>query len=46
MDDIDLESFGTKKKKKKKREGLDNLDDVKDALPEDEDKPDTKIDKK
>merc|ERR1712142_764419 len=39
MGDIDLESFGTKKKKKKKREGLDNLDDVKDALPEDEDKP-------
>merc|ERR1711909_155546 len=35
MDDIDLESFGTKKKKKKKRgEGLDNLDDVKDSLPD------------
>merc|ERR1712076_236041 len=34
MDDIDLESFGTKKKKKKKRgEGLDNLD-VKDSLPD------------
>jgi len=35
MDDIDLESFGTKKKKKKKRgEGMDNLDDIKDALPD------------
>jgi len=35
IDDIDLESFGTKKKKKKKRgEGLENLDDVKDALPD------------
>jgi len=35
IDDIDLESFGTKKKKKKKRgEGLDNLDDIKDALPD------------
>merc|ERR1712096_40187 len=40
MGDIDLESFGTKKKKKKKRgEGLENMDEVKDALPEDEDKP-------
>merc|ERR1712243_387445 len=38
VDDIDLESFGTKKKKKKKREGLENMDDVKDALP-DQDKP-------
>jgi len=37
MDDIDLESFGTKKKKKKKRgDGLDNLDDIKESLPEDE----------
>lgn len=36
LDDIDLESFGTKKKKKKKRKdgGLDNLDDLNDALPE------------
>jgi len=35
MDDIDLESFGTKKKKKKKRgEGLENLDDLKEAVPE------------
>lgn len=35
IDDIDLESFGTKKKKKKKRgEGLDNLDDIKENLPE------------
>lgn len=34
MDDIDLESFGTKKKKKKKRadDALDNLDDLGDAL--------------
>ena len=38
VDDIDLESFGTKKKKKKKREGLENMDDMKDALP-DQDKP-------
>merc|ERR1711971_1230635 len=37
-DDIDLESFGSKKKKKKKRggEGLDNLDDLTEALPEEE----------
>ena len=34
-DDIDLESFGKKKKKKKVREGLDSLEDVKEALPED-----------
>merc|ERR1712002_359085 len=35
MDDIDLESFGTKEKKKKKRgEGLENLDDLKEAVPE------------
>ena len=33
-DDIDLESFGKKKKKKKVREGLDSLEDVKEALPE------------
>merc|ERR1711903_289274 len=39
VDDIDLESFGTKKKKKKKRgEGLESMDEVKDALPEDENK--------
>jgi len=38
-DDIDLESFG-KKKKKKKREPLENLDDVKDALPDEEVKAD------
>merc|ERR1712034_202251 len=38
-DDIDLESFGTKKKKKKKRgEGLESMDEVKDALPDDENK--------
>jgi len=37
--DIDLESFGTKKKKKKKREGgLENMDDVKEALPVEEEK--------
>lgn len=34
-EDIDLESFGKKKKKKKVREGLDSLEDVKEALPED-----------
>ena len=34
MDDIDLESFGKKKKKKKRGEGLDDLGDVKEALPE------------
>jgi len=42
MDDIDLESFGKKKKKKKKRgeaDGLDNLDELKEALPEDDDEP-------
>lgn len=39
VDDIDLESFGTKKKKKKKRgEGLESMEEVKDALPEDENK--------
>merc|ERR1711971_1225851 len=41
-EDIDLESFGKKKKKKKVREGLDSMDEVKEALPEpaadDEDK--------
>merc|ERR1711874_274134 len=37
IDDIDLESFGTKKKKKKKREGLD-MEDIKSALPDDENK--------
>jgi len=37
VDDIDLESFGTKKKKKKKRgEGLESLEDVKEALPVEE----------
>merc|ERR1711874_463564 len=38
IDDIDLESFGSKKKKKKKRggEGLDNLDDLNEALPDEE----------
>jgi len=37
MDDIDLESFGTKKKKKKKRgDGLENLDDLKETLPDDD----------
>jgi len=34
VDDIDLESFGKKKKKKKRGEGLDDLGDVKEALPE------------
>lgn len=39
VDDIDLESFGTKKKKKKKRgEGLENMEDVKEALPVEEEK--------
>jgi len=33
VEDIDLDTFGKKKKKKKKREGLD-LDDLKEALPE------------
>eukprot|EP00088_Acartia_fossae_P019289 TRINITY_DN2124_c0_g1_i1.p1 TRINITY_DN2124_c0_g1~~TRINITY_DN2124_c0_g1_i1.p1 ORF type:complete len:307 (-),score=141.93 TRINITY_DN2124_c0_g1_i1:129-1049(-) len=33
VEDIDLDSFGTKKKKKKKREGLD-MDDLKASLPE------------
>jgi len=37
MEDIDLESFGKKKKKKKKREGLD-MEELKEALPEDNDK--------
>jgi len=37
VDDIDLESFGKKKKKKKRGEGLDDLGDVKEALPEAED---------
>ena len=32
-EDIDLESFGKKKKKKKVREGLDSMEDVKEALP-------------
>lgn len=35
VEDIDLESFGKKKKKKKKRDGLD-MDDVKEALPDDD----------
>jgi len=35
VDDIDLESFGTKKKKKKKRgEGLEDLGELKESLPE------------
>jgi len=33
VEDIDLDTFGKKKKKKKKREGLE-LDDLKEALPE------------
>merc|ERR1712183_35775 len=38
VDDIDLESFGKKKKKTKKRgEGLEDLNDVKEALPEADD---------
>jgi len=41
VDNIDLESFGKKKKKKKTRgEGLDNLDDVKESLPEEKEKGD------
>jgi len=40
VEDIDLESFGTKKKKKKKREGLDNMDELKESLPEEEEQPD------
>jgi len=39
IDGIDLESFGKKKKKKKKRGGLEDMEDVKEALPgDDEDK--------
>jgi len=47
VEDIDLESFGTKKKKKKKRvdvEGLENMDDVKDALPDGEENAEEEID--
>ena len=47
MDDIDLESFGTKKKKKKKRgegEGLDNLDDLKETLPDNDEAVDEEAD--
>lgn len=40
VEDIDLESFGTKKKKKKKRDGLDNMEELKESLPDEEDKPD------
>jgi len=41
VDNIDLESFGKKKKKKKSRgEGLDNLDDVKESLPDEKEKGD------
>jgi len=43
VEDIDLESFGTKKKKKKKRGGLDNMEDVEEALPEGEEKPDDDV---
>jgi len=37
VDDIDLETFGKKKKKKKKREGepLENMDELKEALSDD-----------
>merc|ERR1711892_1255151 len=35
VEDIDLESFGTKKKKKR-GEGLESMEEVKDALPEEE----------
>jgi translation initiation factor 2 subunit 2 len=35
VEDIDLETFGKKKKKKKKRDGLD-MDELKDALPEED----------
>ena len=38
VDDIDLESFGKKKRKKKREGGLDDLNDVKEALPETEEK--------
>jgi translation initiation factor 2 subunit 2 len=38
MDDIDLESFGKKKKKKKKREGLEDMAELKENLPDDDDK--------
>ena len=34
-DDIDLESFGKKKKKKKNRDALD-MDDLEEALPDDD----------
>merc|ERR1712062_363211 len=37
VDDIDLESFGKKKKKKKRGEGLEDLNEVKEALPEADD---------
>jgi len=37
VDDIDLESFGKKKKKKKRGDGLEDLNDVKEALPEADD---------
>jgi len=45
VDNIDLESFGKKKKKKKTRgEGLDNLDDMKESLPEEKEKGDEEDD--
>jgi len=42
-DDIDLESFGTKKKKKKSRETMD-MEDLEDALPDDEEEEDLDLD--
>lgn len=43
-EDIDLESFGKKKKKKKVREGLDGMEDVKEALPDPDDAADEDMD--
>lgn len=44
IDDIDLESFGKKKKKKKKREGLEDMDELKESLPEEENEVDDDLD--
>jgi len=44
IDDIDLESFGKKKKKKKKREGLEDMDELKESLPEDGNEVDDDLD--
>lgn len=44
IDDIDLESFGKKKKKKKKREGLEDMDELKESLPEEENEVEDDLD--